>query len=159
VSERTKRTLILDTNLLVLLIVGMTSRAYIGRHKRLRAFSDSDFDLLTSFVVAASRIAVTPNTLTETSNLVRQIEEPARTQIYDQFRRVISTADEHYVESGRAAARKDFLWLGLTDSALLQALSENHELLTTDSRLHSTAMRQGLKAINFHHHRFPDSRI
>jgi predicted nucleic acid-binding protein len=159
VSERSGRTLILDTNLLVLLIVGMTSRAYISRHKRLRAYSESDFEVFTGFVVSATRIVVTPNTLTETSNLLRQIDEPARTQIYDQFRRVVRTTDEHYLESKRAAERKDFPWLGLTDSALLQAASENHELLTADSRLHSAAIRQGLKVTNFHHHRFPDGRV
>jgi hypothetical protein len=153
VSERSARTLILDTNLLVLLIVGMTSRAYINRHKRLRAFLESDFDVLTGFVASATRIVVTPNTLTETSNLLRQIDEPARTQIYDQFRRIVRTTDEYYIQSKLAVERKDFLWLGLTDSTLLQAVSENHELLTTDSRLHYAAARQGLKVVNFHHHR------
>jgi len=114
---------------------------------------ESDFDVLTGFVASATRIVVTPNTLTETSNLLRQIDEPARTQIYDQFRRIVRTTDEYYIQSKLAVERKDFLWLGLTDSTLLQAVSENHELLTTDSRLHSAAARQGLKVVNFHHHR------
>lgn len=152
-SERRGRTLILDTNLMILLIVGMTSRAYINRHKRLRAYIESDFDVLTSFVVSAAQIVVTPNTLTETSNLLRQIDEPARTQIYEQFRQIVRTTEEHYLESKRAAERKDFIWLGLTDAALLSAASEDNELLTADSRLHAAAARQGLKVINFHHHR------
>jgi len=114
---------------------------------------ESDFDVLTGFVASATRIVVTPNTLTETSNLLRQIDEPARTQIYDQFRRIVRTTDEYYIQSKLAVERKDFLWLGLTDSTLLQAVSENHELLTTDSRLHYAAARQGLKVVNFHHHR------
>jgi hypothetical protein len=53
VSERPGQTLILDTNLLVLLVVGMTSRAYISRHKRLRAFLESDFDVLTGRPIRA----------------------------------------------------------------------------------------------------------
>ena len=152
-SEGPGRTLVLDTNLLVLLIVGMTSRAYIARHKRLRAFQEEDFDLLTGFVLSASRTVVTPNTLTETSNLLRQIDEPARGQIYRQFQRVVGTAREHYVETKRVAGRAEFLWLGLTDSALFEAANEGYEILTTDSSFHSAATRQGLKVINFNHHR------
>ena len=131
----------------------MTSRAYISRHKRLRAYLESDFDLLSNFVVSADSVIVTPNTLTETSNLLRQTDEPARTQIFEQFRRVIQSADERYIESKPAAERKEFLWIGLTDSALLQAGADAHELLTADSRLYAAAVSQGLNATNFHHYR------
>jgi len=62
---------------------------------------ESDFDLLSNFVVSADSVIVTPNTLTETSNLLRQTDEPARTQIFEQFRRVIQSADERYIESKR----------------------------------------------------------
>jgi hypothetical protein len=111
-SERVARPLILDTMLLVLLIIEMTSRDYISRHKRLRAYLESDFDVLTGFVLSAPAIIVTPNTLTETSSLLQQIAEPARTQIYEQFRRVIKAADELYFESTQAAGQREFLWLG-----------------------------------------------
>ena len=72
---------ILDSNLLVLLVVGTTSRSYIGKHKRLRAYTDRDFVLLLEVLSAAQRIIVTPNTVTETSNLAGQIAEPARSRI------------------------------------------------------------------------------
>lgn len=59
------RPIVLDTNLLVLLIVGIASPTYIAIHKQLRAYSLQDFDLLTRLLETASRIIVTPNTLTE----------------------------------------------------------------------------------------------
>jgi hypothetical protein len=37
---------VLDTNLLVLLVVGSVPRNYIGRHKRLSQYSEADFELL-----------------------------------------------------------------------------------------------------------------
>ena len=37
---------ILDTNLLVLLIVGNTSKSLINSHKRLKDYSEDDFDVL-----------------------------------------------------------------------------------------------------------------
>lgn len=145
--------LILDTNLLVLLVVGMTSRAYISRHKRLRSYLEADFDLLTSFVVSAGRVIVTPNTLTETSNLLRQIAEPARTHICEQFRRLIRSAEEHYLDSKSVVQGEEFGWFGLTDSCLLRIRADDCELLTADSRLYSVAISRGVKATNFHHHR------
>ena len=47
---------ILDANLLVLLVVGLYSRSYIARHKRLAAYSEKDFDLLSAYVASASRL-------------------------------------------------------------------------------------------------------
>ncbi len=45
--------LIIDANLLVLFVVGATDRNLIARHKRLKAFSLEDFDLLCRLVVEA----------------------------------------------------------------------------------------------------------
>ena len=67
-SERRGRTLILDTNLMILLIVGIDLARIYQSSQRLRAYIESEFDVLTSFVVSAAQIVVTPNTLTETSN-------------------------------------------------------------------------------------------
>ena len=68
----------LDTNLLVLLIVGSESRELIPKHRRLEHFTVDDFDILAEFLENADRLYVTPNTLTETSNLVGQHGEPER---------------------------------------------------------------------------------
>ena len=62
----------LDTNLLVLLVVGSESRELISKHRRLRDYYAEDYDILCEFLENAKTLYVTPNTLTETSNLVRQ---------------------------------------------------------------------------------------
>ena len=68
----------LDTNLLVLLVVGSASREVISRHRRLRDYYAEDYDILCEFLENAKTLYVTPNTLTETSNLVGQHCEPER---------------------------------------------------------------------------------
>ena len=68
----------LDTNLLVLLVVGSESRELISKHRRLEHYSAEDFDILCEFLENANQLYVTPNTLTETSNLVGQHGEPER---------------------------------------------------------------------------------
>jgi|SRR3954452_22944379 hypothetical protein len=142
---------LLDSNLLVLLIAGNTDRGYVGRHRRLRAYNESDFDLLVEFIAPMSAIIVTPNVLTETSNLLRQIAEPARIQIAQTFRAFVALAQERYVESATAVEEPDFPMLWLTDAAILHELSDALVLLTADLDLYLAAIRQGHSAVNFNH--------
>lgn len=143
--------LILDSSLLVLFVVGTTDRSLIERHKRLKAFSVEDFDLLCEVIALAPEVVVTPNTLTETSNLLRQIDEPARSRIQDTFRRLILVTGEEYVASRSAVAANEFTRLGLTDVALLEVSQETRALLTTDLNLYLAALQRGFSAVNFNH--------
>lgn len=143
--------IVLDSNLLILMAVGNTSRRYIGKHKRVRAYSESDFDLLLGLIAPFPKIIVTPNTLTEASNLVGQVGEPVRSQIFQTLRAMIAATDELYVPSSQAAERDEFCRLGLTDSVLLEVLSGSCTLLTADLDLYLTASRRGFKVMNFNH--------
>jgi hypothetical protein len=148
-------TIILDTPLLLLLVVGTASRDYISKHRRLKAYTDADFILLTRILSRATKVIVTPNTLRETSNLAGYIAEPARTHIYELLRALAEAAEteEQYIESKVATARTEFVRLGLTDSALLQLATTSHTLLTVDLDLYLAALKQGLNAENFTYHR------
>ena len=60
----------LDANLIVLLIVGAVGRERISQHKRTRRFPPEDYDRLLD-LLERKRVFVTPNTLTEASNLLK----------------------------------------------------------------------------------------
>jgi hypothetical protein len=145
------RQLILDTNLLLLLIVGSASRDYISKHKRLKAYSEKDFDILMKIISIVPNVFVTPNILTETSNLAGHIPEPARTKIFNFFRDYIPSADEHYCESRRAINREEFIRLGLTDAVILHEMTDVFILLTDDFDLYYAAIKEGYQAQNFNH--------
>lgn len=147
-----RRLLVLDANVLVLLIVGLTSRSYIRVHKRLSSYTEADFDLLEAYANTADKIVVTPNTITEASNLVRQIYEPARTSVMYTLRSLTEKVDEVYVESKQATQGAVFLRLGITDAVLLGAEFAAAELLTADLDLYLEATRAGRKAVNFNHY-------
>jgi len=125
----------------------------------LKAFAAEDFDLLQRVVANAPRVIVTPNTLTETSNLIAQIEDPARTQIRETFRRVVGATEEEYVPSSDAASTIHFMRLGLTDAGLLKITSGSRSLLTTDLALYLEALRLGGAAVNFNHLRLQTDTI
>lgn len=145
--------LILDTNLLVLFVVGTASRKYIGSHKRLKQFSEQDYDLLLQAIGAASEILVTPNTLAETSNLAKNISEPAKSEVMSVLGQIISESPEIYVRSADAVQNREYIRLGLTDSALISASTENTVLLTTDLGLYLALLDRGMNAENFNHMR------
>ena len=148
-------TIVVDANLLLLWIVGLASPDYIRKHKRLQAYTDEDFTILLNILSRARRIILTPNTLTETSNLAGYISEPARTEILCVLAALIKAAEteERFIDSMTAAARPEFFRLGLTDSALLHLAAEPHTLLTADVGLYLAALRRGLNAENFNHYR------
>lgn len=147
--------LIIDANLLVLFVVGTTNRSLIARHKRLKAFSLDDFDMLCRLVESAPEVLVTPNALTEASNLLGYIGEPARTQVFKTFRTIVQSTPEEYVQSRIACKTKEFLRLGLTDAALMELSNESRLILTTDLDLYLAAQKRGVSAINFNHLRQP----
>ncbi len=143
---------VIDTNLLVLLIVGIASPSYIARHKRLQAYTRQDFLLLTDFLSRARRVVVTPNTVTETSNLARQIAEPARSHIHRVLHAFLQTSEEVYVASKTAANHASFVRLGVADAALLDMIGEDHMLLTADLDLYLEALGAGRETVNFNHY-------
>ena len=144
----------IDTNLLLLLVVGEASRDFIEKHKRSRAYSAQDFDLLRNLLLRADQIVVTPTTLAEVSNLAGYgVAEPMRTLIYESFKSMIGRTDERYQSSTQIAETKEFVRLGLTDCAWLEAVDAETYLLTDDIDLYLAASQRGLQAMNFNHMR------
>jgi hypothetical protein len=141
--------IIIDTQLLLLFVVGTTGRSYIRKHKRLQAYSEADFDLLREVIAPFDSIVVTPNTLTETSNLLGYIHEPMRSEVFAVFGTIVQYTDERYVESRAICDRREFVLLGLTDTALLDLSSGGNILLTSDFELYRVGAKDG--AINFNH--------
>ncbi|MCL4554842.1 MAG: hypothetical protein M1617_05085 [Actinobacteria bacterium] len=148
------RQLILDSNLLVLLLVGLKNPSLIKQHKRTRAYTVEDFDLLVSRLAGFDRILVTPHVLAECSNLLRQVREPLCEQLTCCLKELIegSGLDETHVEARNAAAAAVFPRLGLTDSAILEIVSPDIPLLTVDVGLYVSALNtHGDCAVNFNH--------
>ena len=142
----------IDANLLVLLVVGSVGREFIPKHRRLQGYTVEDYDLLLDVIGQVERIFVTPNILTETSNLLGQHGEPERSYFFEAFRSVIQDTEEIVVASEVASSNSKFIRLGLTDSSLLEAVTEDIPLITVDSELYFAVMeksRNAPTALNF----------
>ena len=146
--------LFVDANLIVLLVVGSVGRELVARHRRTKIFTIEDYDRLRRAVSRVVDVRVTPNTLTEASNLLAQHGEPQRSLLLRKLRALIERSTESVVASVDAARRDEFLSLGLTDAALLEVVSANAPLLTVDLNLYRAAVARGNEAaINFNHWR------
>ncbi len=142
----------IDANLLVLLVVGGTGRDMIGKHRRLRRFAPEDYDLLIRFIAQVGRLYVTPNTLTETSNLLAQHADPELSLFFERLRFIIHESEEVVIASELASANSQFTRLGLTDAALLEVATEETPVLTVDLDLYLAAMKKSpYTAVNFTH--------
>ena len=142
----------LDANLLVLLVVGATDRALVRRHRRLQAFNADDYELLVDLLGNCQQVLVTPNTLTETSNLLSQHGEPQRSRFFETFRSIIEINKEIVVVSRQASGNASFKPLGLTDAALLEVVTADTPLITVDLDLYLAALAKVPgAAINFTH--------
>ena len=88
-----------DTSLLMLLVAGAVDRRIIGRHRRLQGYTPDDYDLLLDIAGRPGRVFVTPNTLTEASNLLAQHREPDRSDLLGGLRALIEESEEIVVRS------------------------------------------------------------
>lgn len=143
----------IDTNLLLLFVVGTASEDFIRLHKRTNSYTVDDYRLLERILAFSDHIIVTPNVLTETSNLMRQFGHKGLSEVIEVFLKLIDRTAERFVPSRDAIAEPIFHKLGLTDSALLALQSEELVLLTDDLDLYIASVSAGRRAINFSHER------
>jgi hypothetical protein len=145
---------VIDTNLLLLYIVGLASPDYISKHKRLNAYSVDDFELLGLIIASFSEIVTLPHILSETSNFIRHIENPALARIQSVFKAFIERTIEIPAMSLQGAEREEFKSLGLTDAMILYFCGLSIDgagatLLTADTRLADRANLAGYSVIDY----------
>jgi hypothetical protein len=145
------RTLVLDANLIVLLVVGLADEKLVPQHKRTRAYSINDFRLLRKIISNFDEVTVLPNALSEASNLLDFEGEGQPAKIFVQFSHLIATCREVYIPSVIASVRSEFRRLGLTDAATLEMGKEHFHILSADVGLYLAALEAGYAASNFTH--------
>lgn len=142
----------IDTNLLLLLVVGQVNPEFVERHKRLKAYSQADFDLLKLLIGEASGIVTTPNVLTEFSNLLGDgVTNPLHSQLYTFAGSLIPSLQEEYRSSSLVVRDREFNRLGLADCAWLAVLDNRTVLYTADRSLYASAIGRGHASVNWNH--------
>jgi hypothetical protein len=145
--------MVIDSPILVLHLIGLHDRGLISKFKRTQPFTAEDSDLLAELMVRFRKIVTTPQILAEVSNLLGQLPDTTRDQVFSgPFRTLIEQIAEEYVESRSVAGGESFPKFGLTDCSI-ERLSRGHAVLTADFKLYVYLMKQNADVINFHHYR------
>jgi len=143
--------ILVDTNILLLLIVGLADRSRISDHKRTKEFTHEDFDILVQ-ILDQFKIRVTlPNIMTEAINLARQTSDDLKTSCCAYVESLFDHFTEDYIESSKLASLEEFITLGLTDAAILESARDQYLVLTDDFKLAGTLTKAGVDVINFNH--------
>jgi hypothetical protein len=147
------KSLLIDTNILLLLIVGAASEAYIGKHKRTGEFSRRSFGQLKSIVVQFPKVEAPPHVLAEVSSLLKNTNDQGMLrELREKLKLFIEADSELLVASLNGARSNIYSWTGLTDSVLFElSKSKDRTLVTMDSDLFNAASSFRDGHINFRH--------
>ncbi|MFN3999794.1 PIN domain-containing protein [Algoriphagus sp.] len=137
-----------DTNALILLVVGLIDKPLISTHKRTSIYESVDFDNLVFLIGNLEKIVTNPNVLTEVDNLLNNFQKGHRWAYFQVLKELVSKSTEKFLESKRIIESNAFFELGITDSGVLEICKECDLLITGDSRLADYANAFGIKVVD-----------
>lgn len=147
------RPLLIDTNLLLVLAVGLVRRDQVERFKRTSAYEAADFDRLVRIVESAGRLVTTHHVLAEVSNLGGQLSGRLRTQFFEVLRQLaVEQLEDESPPSPAFMKDPVFTRLGVADTAILRIDgSLGAVVLSDDLGLYLELTTRGIEAVNFNH--------
>lgn len=150
ISKHRQNGLLIDSNLLLLLVIGLYDRRRIEGFKRTSTYTLGDFQRIGQLQGQFSKLWTTPNILTEVDNLGRQLPVNEWPKFSASMRSLCLKMFESSVKSTEATERSTFARFGLADCVTL-SLGSSFLLITDDLPLYIEALRLGYDAINFNH--------
>lgn len=145
------KSILVDTNLLLLFLYGYVDRENISTKKRTSKYSPEDFDLLYRILQQFRKILYTPHILTEVSNLIETGNNDFSFAVRKVFQNFISAKNEHFISSDQLSLKDSFINFGLTDTAIYDVAKSGILIVTDDLPLYGYLNSLGLDAINFNH--------
>ena len=144
--------ILIDADLALLYLIGGCDLRLVGdgKYNKLSKYVEEDFYVLCRLKRLFKTAVTTPHVLTEVSNLANDLPEQTKASCLKKFYETFVEIDELAVPSMDAAQRKEFPYLGLTDSGLA-IVSDQYLIVTDDARLVIKLNESGLEALNFNH--------
>jgi hypothetical protein len=129
--------LLLDTNVLMLYLAGLTNRDLIKTFKPISSYHylQNDFDRISDIVSFFTRLATTPHILTEVSNHSDKLKGADRLNFCKVIQLFTAKSDEYCPPSKELSQREYFPKFGLTDTAISEIAPGKFFVLTTDFEL------------------------
>lgn len=139
---------LIDTNVLLVLILGSIDPKLINANKRTSIYEEQDYYDLVSVIGDLKDLIVLPNVWTETDNLLNNTIGRRKYEYLEIFKATVGVCTEEYVETKTVCESTSLYVLGLTDSLLLDFSSHCEMLITSDSGLSDQARARGVKVFD-----------
>lgn len=137
--------ILIDTNALIILIVGQIDSKLINSHRRTSIYEEQDYYDLLTVIKDYNNLTVLPNVWTEVDNLLNNFGGEQKYKYILAIKETIKSSSEKYITSLIGIESDSFFGLGLTDSLLLKFAKECEFLITSDSSLSDYAIASGIK--------------
>jgi predicted nucleic acid-binding protein len=119
ISRHAKSGILLDSNLLLLYLVGSLDPDLVPKEKGTRDYTPDDFRLVSEFLGRFDHLITTPNIMSEVSNLAGRLREHTKHVLHVLIRtRFLELVRESHVATRDASAHFVFDRLGVTDAAI-----------------------------------------
>ena len=143
--------LLIDTQLLVLFVVGITSERLIPIHKRTKTYTLKQYHLLKEIIGNTREFVIVPHIIAETSNLVSQTNEHDALRLRSKLKQFADYAFESYIPSSEGFTDPSYLRLGVIDAILVISCARGATVLTADAGVYAEASSRGASVVNFWH--------
>jgi hypothetical protein len=142
--------LLLDSNLLLLHLVGSVDPSLVGtgQYNKLSSFNLQQILILRELISVFNRLVTTAHILAEVSNFVGTLHDAGRQRVYNAFANTLQIFGERQLSSYHVAGRQEFPYLGLTDSVLSE-LSHEFLIVSNDGRMVDMLRANGSEALKW----------
>lgn len=145
--------ILIDTNLLLVVLVGNIDQRYVGRITRTDKYTREDYERITDVLMHFNRFIIIPQVLTEAGNLLKRNCPNANTllNLGLELQRFIHHAatSESRPSARRVSVHPVYADLGYADAAILHAAANRHLVFTDDGPLQSRALGCGVDVLPF----------
>src|SRR5437016_2187626 len=119
INRHQGRGIVVDTNILLVYLIGLHDANLIPRFKRTQTFSKDDYQLLQLLFGRFRNIITTPGILAEVNSLAGQLSGDVKTSFFGTFQKQIVLLEEQYAASKNVCVHTHFAMCGLTDAAIM----------------------------------------
>ena len=139
---------LIDSNSLVVLLLGTIDPRLINRHKRTSIYEEQDYYELLARIKDFKELVTLPNIWTEVDNLLNNFTGHQKEMYIKSLKKLIQFTSEVYIKT-RSITNQDHIYdLGITDSLILMHAKECKLLITSDSKLSDYAEANGINVFD-----------
>lgn len=143
IQKYKQKGLLVDTNIILLYIVGSLDISIIRNFSRTSGFTEDDFERVSGFIEYFDIKITTPHILTEVNDLIGN-----RTDLQFALRTYLTLSTEIFLESSKVSDNKFFVEFGLADTAIMETANNSYLVFTEDWKFYGLLENSKIDVVN-----------